>query len=162
MCVFFILNVDNIFLSIYLSIYLSIKWLIKKVRVKSSLLRSNGVLLVLKLILVSLWSGWYRSSYYYFNYTHLGVIHTSISWWFSTGVWDERISSLVSRTLLSILVDHNNAVIWMVFTPVLIFSSSTTFTRPFVTVLSALITIVITVTRSRNGFFFSPFFNFIL
>ena len=81
-------------------------------------------------------------------------------------------SPQVSRTLLSILADLNSAVIWMVFSRVLISISSSPFTNPLVTVPSALITIGITVTFMFHSFFnslarsrylslFSPTFNFI-
>ena len=66
-----------------------------------------------------------RKLSYYF--TDLRVFHTSISRWFSTGVWVTASllkSPQVSRTLLSILADLNNAVIWIVSTPLLISMST--------------------------------------
>ena len=77
-------------------------------------------------------------------------------------------SPQVSRTLLSILADLNNAVVWMVFTPLLISKSSSPCTNPLVTVPRVQITIGITVTfsffsslaRSRYLSFFSLSFNF--
>ena len=60
----------------------------------------------------------------------------------------------VSRTLLSILNDLNNAVVWMVSTRPLIFKSSSSFTNPLVTVLSVPIIIGVTVT-----FMFIVFFS---
>ena len=51
-------------------------------------------------------------------------------------------SPQISRTLLSILADLNNAIVWMVFTCPLISKSSSLWINPFVTVLNALITIV--------------------
>ena len=62
--------------------------------------------------------------------------------------------SQVSRTLLSILADLNNAVVWMVSTHSLISKSSSPCTNPLVTVPSAPITIGITLT-----FIFHSFFN---
>ena len=64
-------------------------------------------------------------------------------------------SPQVSRTL-SILADLNNAIVWMVSTRLLISKSSSTFTNPLVTVLSAPITISITVTYMFHSFFRSP------
>ena len=55
-------------------------------------------------------------------------------------------SPQVSRTLLSILADFNNAVVWMVSTRPLISKSSSPSTNPLVTVLNAPITIGMTVT----------------
>ena len=51
-----------------------------------------------------------------------------------------------SRTLLSILVDLNNAVVWMISTCLLISTSSIPFTEPFVTLSSRRITICIIAT----------------
>ena len=53
---------------------------------------------------------------------------------------------LVSRTLLSILADLNNAVVWMVSFRLLIFKSSNPFFNPLVTVRRAPITIGMNVT----------------
>ena len=77
----------------------------------------------------------------------------------------------VSRTLLSIMADLNNAVVWIVSTRPLIFKSSNPFTKLLVTVPRAPTTIDITITfmfhsffnsleRSRYLFFFLPFFSF--
>ena len=82
-------------------------------------------------------------------------------------------SSEVFGTLLSILVDLNNAVVWMVSTRPIISKSSSPFMNPLVTVPRAPITIGITVTfmfygflsslaRSRYLSFFSLSFNFAL
>ena len=46
-------------------------------------------------------------------------------------------SPLVSRKLLSILADHNNAVVWMVFSRPVISNSSSPCINPLLTVLSA-------------------------
>ena len=59
----------------------------------------------------------------------------------------------VSRTLLSFLVDLNNAVVWMVSTCPLFSESSSPCTSPLVTVPSALITIDIIITVMFHSFF---------
>ena len=82
-------------------------------------------------------------------------------------------SPQVSRTLLSILVNLNNAVVWMVSSRPLISKSSSPGTKPSVTVPSAPIAIGINVTftslsffnsiaRPIYLFFFSLSFNFTL
>ena len=63
-------------------------------------------------------------------------------------------SPQVSRTLLSILADLNNAVAWMVYTRPPTSKSSSTFNNPLVTVRKAPLTIGIIVT-----FMFHCFFN---
>ena len=84
------------------------------------------------------------------------------------------MSRYVSRTLLSILVVLNNAVLWMVSTHLLTCKSSTPLNSHLVTEPKAPITISTIVTymfhsfffnslaRSRYLSFFSYFFNFIL
>ena len=67
--------------------------------------------------------------YYYYS---LRVFHLSLS--------DSKFLQ-VSRTLLSILADLRNAVVWMVFTRPFISLSSSPFTDLLVTVLRAPITI---------------------
>ena len=64
-------------------------------------------------------------------------------------------SSKVSLTLLSILVDLNNAVVWMLSTRLLISKTSRPRTNPLVTVPSVPITIVIVVTFLIHSFFSS-------
>ena len=68
---------------------------------------------------------------------HLVVVLWSLS---------DNKSPRVSWTLLSILADLNNAVIWMVSILPLIFNSSSLVSKPLETVPSAQITIGITVT----------------
>ena len=65
----------------------------------------------------------------------------------------------VSRTLLSILGDLNNLVVWMISTCPLISKSSSPFNNPSVTVLITPITISISVTFMFHSFFqfFSKF-----
>ena len=55
-------------------------------------------------------------------------------------------SPQVSRTLLNILADVNNAVVWMVSIHLLIFKSPSLFTKSLKIVLSTLITVSITIT----------------
>ena len=69
-----------------------------------------------------------------------------------------KMSPQVSRTLLSILVDLNNVVVWMLSTRLLSMSSSPC-TNPLVTVPRAPITIGITVTFILHRFFFFQFPN---
>ena len=70
----------------------------------------------------------------------------------------------VSRTLLNILADLNNAVIWMVWACPLISNSSSPFSKPLEIFPSAPITIDITATiafhRSLLFCFFCFFFQF--
>ena len=76
----------------------------------------------------------------------------------------ESNSPQVSRTLLSILSDFNNAVVWMVSNQP-ISNSSSPCTNPLVTVPSALITIGITITFMFHSFFsslaMSKYFHFL-
>ena len=92
---------------------------------------------------------------------------------FSQWSLSDSKSPQVSRTLLSILADLNNVVVWMVFTRPVISKSSNPCTNPLVTGPRAPITIGLTVTfmfhnffnswaRSRYLFFFSFSFNFTL
>ena len=90
------------------------------------------------------------SLFYFF-----GDIHISGSWWFSTRVW-VIATPQVLRTLLSILADLNNAVVWTVTTRLVISKSSGPCTNPLVTVPRAPITIGNIVT-----FMFHSFFNFL-
>ena len=61
-------------------------------------------------------------------------------------------SPQVSRTLLGILADFNNAVVWMVSTRLLIFKFSSPFINSLVTAPSAPITSGITVTFMFHSF----------
>ena len=61
-------------------------------------------------------------------------------------------SSQISRTLLSILADHNNPVVWMVSTRPLISKSSGPYTNPLLTEPRAPITIGIIVTFMFRSF----------
>ena len=64
----------------------------------------------------------------------------------------DRKSLRVSRTLLSILADLNNTIVWILFTRVLISKSSSPCTSPLVIISSALITTGITVTFMFHSF----------
>ena len=68
---------------------------------------------------------------------------------------NKRKSSPLSRTLLSILADINNALVWMVSTRPLISPFSSPCTNLLVTVPSVPITIGITVTSMFHSFLFS-------
>ena len=68
----------------------------------------------------------YYNSHYCYSFENF---HTSVSWWFFTGVWVVT-SLLVSRTLLSILPNLCNAVVWMVSTCPIITKSSSRFSNP--------------------------------
>ena len=81
-------------------------------------------------------------------------------------------SHQVSRILLRILADHNNAVVWIFSTHPVICKSSSPYTNSLVTVPRALITIGIIVTfmfhiffnslvRSKYLSFFSIFFSMV-
>ena len=74
------------------------------------------------------------------------VFHRSLS---------DSKSTQVSRTLLSILADLNNAVIWMASARPLISKSSNPCASPLVTVPSAPITTGLTVTSMLHSFFSS-------
>ena len=77
-------------------------------------------------------------------------------------------SPQVSRTLLSILPNLNNVVVWMVFTRLVIYKSSSPCTNPLVTIPRATITFNIIVNFMFHSFvnsqarsrYFSNFFNF--
>ena len=71
------------------------------------------------------------------------------------GSLSDNKSSQLSRTLLGILVNLNNAVVWMGFTCPLISKSSSSCTNPLVTVPRAPITIAITITFMLHSFFSS-------
>ena len=72
------------------------------------------------------------------------VFHWSLSDW---------KSPQVSRALVGILANLNNAVVWMVSTRPLIFKSYSSYINPLVTVPSAPITTGITVTFLIYNFF---------
>ena len=99
-------------------------------------------------------------SLFYYNYHNcysnlLSVFHTNVCWWFLTGVWETASVRQSSRTLLSILADLYNSVIWMVSACTLISKSSSLFINPLLIVPSAPITIGITISFMLH-YFFSP------
>ena len=71
----------------------------------------------------------------YLYSTPLRVFHISFSWWASTWVSDSK-SPQVSRTILSILADFDNAVVWMVSTYPIISKHFSPCTNRFVTLPS--------------------------
>ena len=79
---------------------------------------------------------------YYF--TLLRVFHTSVFHWSLS----DSMSPHISRTLLSIVVDLKNSVVWIVFTRPFISESSSPLTNFLVTVPSASFTIGFTVLLS--------------
>ena len=81
------------------------------------------------------------------------LIHTSVSWLFSTGVWVTTSLLKSPGTLLSILADLNNAVVWMVSTRPLNSKSTSPCTKPLVTVPSTPDTTGITVVFMFHFFF---------
>ena len=74
--------------------------------------------------------------------------------WLVVFYWglSESKFSQVSRTLLSILADLNNTVVWIVSIRPPISNSSSTLSQPLGTVPSALITLGITITLMFHGF----------
>ena len=78
----------------------------------------------------------------------LEIFHTSTCWWSFSWVWATFSSSLHESSL----ADFNNAVVWMVFTCPRITKFSSDSTNPLGIVLSALITIGITVTFMFHTF----------
>ena len=93
----------------------------------------------------------HRSYYYY--YSLIRGFHISVCRWFFTGVW--VTASLLSRTLLSIRVDLNNTLLWMVSIRPLVSKSSSPFNNPLLAVPRAPITIGINVTFIFHNFFFN-------
>ena len=112
-----------------------------------------------------------RHDYYYFYYcTPLRAFHTSVSRWYSIWAW-VTTSLLKSPGFFSVFWPILIAIVWTVSSRALISNTSSPCTSPFVAVLSAPITIGITVTfmfhsffnslaRSRYLFFFSLSFSF--
>ena len=86
----------------------------------------------------------------------LRVFHISVSWWFSTGVLSDCNSPQVFKTLLSILADLNNAVIWTVSNRPVISKSSNPCINSLMTAPRAQITIGIIVTFMFHSFFQFP------
>ena len=70
---------------------------------------------------------------------------------FQTNFYDSKFPR-VSSNLLSIQADLNNSVVWMFYTPVLIYKSSSPGRNPLVTVPNAQITIDITFAFMFHGF----------
>ena len=79
-------------------------------------------------------------------FTPCRFYHDNISW--VTGSLPQ-----ISKTILCVLVDFNHALVWMISTLLLIFCSSSHFSRPSGTVPSAQAIIGITVTFMIHSFF---------
>ena len=86
-------------------------------------------------------------------YLFLNLVVEEYQW-----ILSDSKSSQVSRTLLSILGELNNAVVWRVFTCHFIFKSSRPCANPLGIVPSALTTISIIVTFKFRSFFLFLFF----
>ena len=86
--------------------------------------------------------------------TLLASFPTSVSWSFSTEVWTTA-SPLVSRTLLCILVDGANAVVWMVWASSLISNSSKSSFQVFRDCSKRAITIGFIITLMFHNFLIS-------
>ena len=111
-----------------------------------------------------------KREYYYYPFS---FFHISFSWWSFTGVWVTASLLKSPKTLLSILVVLNSAVVWMVSTRTPISKSSSPFSKPLVTVPKPLVTVPYNwhhhvpyflnfLARSRYLSFFSNSFSFIL
>ena len=89
-----------------------------------------------------------------------GDYHTSVSWWYTHWSLSDSKSPQVSKTLLSILVDLNNAVFLDSLQSFFISKSSWPRTNPLVIVPRAPITFGISVTFICQSLFFCCFFLF--
>ena len=115
---------------------------------------------------------WERDKDYYYYYLLVeSFSHQRLLMVFYWSLSNSK-SPQVSRTLLNILADHNNPVVWMVSSLPLISKSSSPFINPLVVVPRAQITTGINITfmfhsffnplaRSRYSSFFSLSFSFI-
>ena len=108
--------------------------------------------------------GWLFLSFFYIFIYSLRIFHWSLS---------DRKSAQVSPTLINILADYNNAVVWMVSTLPPTSKTSSPFNNTLVTALKAptrigtIVTFMfhiffISLARSRDLSFFSHSFSFIL
>ena len=88
-------------------------------------------------------------------FTPWEFFHISVSWCSFSEVWVAASLPQVSRTLLSILADLNNVVVWIFSTRFLISNSSSPFNNPLVTVSRTPITVGINVTFMFRSFFSS-------
>ena len=89
------------------------------------------------------------------NYHYYSFSSFSHHFWLMVSHWSLSDSKppQVTRTLLSILTDLSNLVVWMISTCSLISKSSSPCINPFVTVPRTLITTGITVTSMFHSFF---------
>ena len=116
-------------------------------------------------VMPKLWKRWITSRYYFIL---LSFFHTTVSWWFFTGIW-VTASLLKSPRLFSVFwPTEKNAVVWIISTRPI-----SNFSNPLMIVLSVSITIGINVTfmfysffsslaRSRYLYLFSLSFSFTL
>ena len=77
---------------------------------------------------------YYYYYYYYYYFNLLGVFHTSVSWWFLTGVWErerERVNLLNFPGLFSVFLPILKVLLswWSPLNP-FISKSSSSFTNP--------------------------------
>ena len=86
---------------------------------------------------------WFVKDNYYFIPLRV-FLHQSLLMGFLRSL-NDNTSPHISRTLLNILADLNNVIVWMVLILPLISDSSSLFSKPFGTIPSAPITIGITV-----------------
>ena len=102
-------------------------------------------------IIISFFVFWYYYHYYYYSFS--SFLHQPLAIVSHTSLSDSK-SPQISRTLLSILADLNNAVVWMVSTRPLISKFSSPCSNPLVTVRRAPIPIGLTVTFMFQRLFF--------
>ena len=88
----------------------------------------------------------------FFSFLPLRVIHISVSrWTFHLSLRDSKTPQIFSA-ILRILVDLNNAVVWMVSILTLIFNPSSIFSDHFGTIPTVLTLIDITMTFILHSF----------
>ena len=123
-------------------------WVLPRFWMTASPHKSTGVFSVLCPILMLLF-GWsplvrlFPRHYYYHYFTPWRFLHTSVTWWSSTGVW------MTTRLLKSLGLF---SVFWLISPRHFIFKSSNDFINPLVNQQSAQTTIVITVTFMFHSF----------
>ena len=103
-------------------------------------------------------------SYYYHYFTLFWAFHTSVTWWFSTGVWVMAIVLKSPRFFLIFGLILIISFIWILSTHPLIYKSSSPFINTLVTVPSAPITTGITVTflfHSSSSFSYYYYYYFL-
>ena len=114
--------------------------------------RSDSWLFIYHLLVCSSGQNYYHYHYCYYYLLCESFSHQRLLMVFHLSPSDTKFSQ-VSRTLLSILGDLNNAVVWMVSSRHQISKSSSPFINTLVTVTRAPITIGITVFFMLHSFF---------